>query len=709
MSTTNNKVLVSEETHLRLQRELEELIDFTSNSDGSVGSAVKVVYDKEFSDQYGIGRFGRMTLKEGKRVFHAGSREIDQKPMFKFTKMEYAHLGPQFRDGKEMQISLDKVVATGEWPVPAGGQSAWTFASIERKLFKSLGNVITLVNPSFRTMNALDAISSQVSGAYVYLTNTHDVSYTKGVYDFVQKSNWLKMTEKIQGVSYLGSGQPNYFPPTPWIRLIPSPYILPNSEFQQYVAHWNEDGYSCSYERKPGYFVNNLLRFDVTTYVYNPETVDETFRDVGRPAHLAFMESSVPLKVTETDQRRIYHKPRFITIPLDAEWKQVGDNIYRVSGKIIYDVKGTGTYFSRRGRDTPPLMYHWCPYESHGSHWLTLSSLRPRRDYNISVKSVDLSTFICFGNTVPVRLERVLSNQFVLIDENEAPTVIRAVTDLKAPPIERTLPPRPWRNDLPSEASHMNGTVRYEYWKDSNGFVYPRNLRREDSIAWLHQLNQIPGLPTNLSPEPELKTLPRFVGNSGVSFVDVTGLPQGTYYLCPDRQYLVNMIPQAARYYSRNYLNIFTYGPYSKCIEIDGDEYQSKYNSEWNSIITEFKKKMVSNIGDNAKMEITVSDTLGLPPSIVSRYVRLHPDMFLWKCGVEGSGQWVHRDSLLLRFPEDDPMRGKFWTEVLDSRGVHVCKHDVGDFRKFCLNNGYSFTYEETRLDQVCFRVGKRR
>jgi hypothetical protein len=707
MSSYNNKVLVSEETHLRLQREMEELLTFTANSEGSVGSAVKIVYDKDFADKHEIGRFGRMTLKEGKRIFHAGSREIDQKPMFKFAKMDYAQLGPQFRDGKSLQINLDKAVATGEWPVPIGGKSAWTFASIEKKLFKSLGNVITLINPSFRTMQALDSISSHVSQAYVYLTNTYDVSYTKGVYDFVQKSNWLKVSDKVLGVSYLGSGQPNYFPDSAWIRLIPSPYLLPNSEFQQYVSHWNDDGYSCSYERKPGYFVNNVLRFDVTTYVYNPETVDETFRDENRPGHLAFMESSVPLKMTNTDQRRIYHKPKFITIPAQAEWKVIGDKEYRVLGKIIFDVKGDSTYFSRRGRDIPPLTYRWCEYSSHGSHWLTLSSLRPRRDYNISVHTEDLSTFICFGDTVPVRLERVLSSQHVWMDETVAPTVIKAATNFKAPLVERNIPLRPWRNEQVFENS--SSLVRDEYWKDKSGLVYPRNLRKEDAVAWLHQLNQVPGIPSNLSPEPDLKTLPRFIGSSGVSFVDVTGLPQGTYYLCPDRQYLVQMIPQAARYYSRNYLNIFTYGPYSKSIEIDGEEYQSKHNPELNAIVLEFKKKMISNPGDNAKMELSVADTLGLPVTIVSRYVRLHPDMFLWKTGVEGSGQWVHRNSLLLQFPLNDPMKGKFWTEVLDTRFVHSTNHDVSHFRKFCLNNGYSFVYEEVGLDKVCFRVGRRR
>jgi len=699
---------------------MEDLLAFADTSDGSVGSAVKVVYDKDFAEKHNIGRFGRMTIKEDKRIFHAGSKSLDDQPLFKYTEMDVGKVGSRFRDGQDLQLNLDKMTTLNEWPEPLYKQKNWGLASIEKDLFAKLGGVITLVNPSFRTMQALDAMSGQASQGYVYLTNTYDVEYTKGVMDFIMKSNWLQSTETIMGVAYLGSGQPNYFPPTPWVRLIPSPYLLPCALFQQYVSHWNENGYSCTYERKPGYFVNNMLQFDVTTYVYNPETVDETFRDEGRPTHLAFLESSIPLKVVEKDEKRVYHKPRFLTLPNDAEWVEKNGSLYLIKDRIIYDKKGTGTYFSRRGRDVPPLMYQWAPYLQHGSHWLTLSSLRPRKDYNVDVIHEHGSTFVCFGNTRPVHLERVLSTQKVWIDETEAPTRVKAVTTLKEVGMQdangregkkRTVPRRPWRPD--GDPIHERGNaemeIRSEYWKDALGQVYPYELRREDAIVWLHQLNNVPNISASLGKEVDLKTVPRFCGKSGISFVDVAGLTPGTYYLCPNRDYLVLMIPQAARYYSRNYLNVFTYGPYAKSVEIDGEEYQSKMNPEWNSIILEFQKTVVTNQSDNARTEIAVAETLGMSVSLVSRYIRVHPDMRLWKVGVEGKAQWVHRAYNRVRFPEGDQLSGTYWEDVMDSRLLHETVHDVTGFRKYCLNNGYGFLYHDVSLDKVQFEVKGRK
>jgi hypothetical protein len=713
--STPDKILVSEETHLRLQREMEEMLRFTDESPGSVGAAVKVVYEEEFANKYNIGRYGRMTVKEvegeQKRIFHAGSRKIDDAPMFEYAQMDIARMGCRFREGQDMQINKEKMTAKGEWPKPLYAAKNWGLASIERQLFRQIGTVITLVNPSFRTMQALDAMSSQVVKAQVYLTNTFDVQYTRGVTDFVMKSNFLAMSEKIEGVAYLGSGQPNFFPEVPWIRLIPSPYILPNAQFQGFVSHWTEEGYSCTYERKAGYYVNNMLRFDASTYIYNPETVDETFGDEGRPAHLAFLESSHPLKMVDTDERRIYHKPKFITIPLEAVWKELGGIQYRVKGYTIFDVQGPGTYFSRRARNVPPLMYQWAPFQQHGSHWLTLSSLRPRKDYNVEVVHDKQSTFVCFGNTRPVVLERVLSTQRVWIQEDEVPTSIRAVSLLPEVGNKGEVTPlRVWRDEQPHEKGNKEMEIRSEYWKDNQGKVYPFELRKEDSVAWLHQLNQVPTIGPAMSAEPDLKTLPRFVGKSGISFVDVSALREGTYYLCPNREYLVQMVPQAARYYSKNYLNIFTYGPYAKSMEIDGEEYQSKNNPEWNSIVTEFQKTVVTNIGSNARMELSVAETLGMPVSLVSRYVRLHPDMRLWKTGIEGAGQWVHKASNRVRFPdEDNGIGGLYWEDVMESRQSYRTSYDVTEFRKYCLNNGYGFKYHKVTLLEIEFEVKKRR
>jgi len=710
---SERKIYVSEETRERLEREMEEMLSHAMESEGSVGSAVKVVYSKEFANEYNIGRYGRMTLKEDKRIYHAGSRTLDDKPMFQYVEQDYARIGCRFREGQDLQLNLDKFVDPDEWPEPLYQSKNWGMASIEKELFVRLGGIITLVNPSFRTMQALDSVSSKAVKAYVHLTNTFDMTYYKGVCDFVDKSSWLEMSSDVKGVAYLGSGQPNYYPTVPWVRLIPSPYIMPCSQFQQFVSHWDERGYSCTYERKPGYFVNNMLHFDTKTYVYNPETVDQSLPDPGRPGHLAFLESSYPLKMIERDERRIYHKPRFFTIPEEAEWQQVGDETYLLKGNCIYDKKGPGTYFSRRSRDVPPSGLSWVPYSLHGSHWLTLSSTRPRRDYNVEVHEKGKSTFVCFGNTRPVFLERILSTQVLWIDEREAPTKEKAVTAFEEVGILKPDGSRGQKGPVNSKSpSHEQGNkemeIRSEYWKDSKGNIYPHELRREDGIAWLHQLNHIPGIAAH-GQDPQLNSIPRFTGRSGISFMDVTGLRAGTYYLCPNREYLVQMIPQATKYYSRNYLNVFTYGPYAKAVEIDGEEYQSKMNPEWNAIILEFQKTVVTNRGNNARTELAVAETLGMSLHLVTKFIRVHPDMRIWKVGVNGLAQWVYRTNNRVRFPDGDDLEGHYWEDVMTSRHIYTTKHDVSEFRKYCLNNGYGFVYHDVSLDRISFQVKGRK
>jgi len=695
-------MLVDQETYERLTREMETLMQKADEQDLAVGSAVKMVYTEEFSQTYNIGRYGRMTLKEGKRVFHAGSRHIDDEPMFEYTSMDYSDLGYKFRDGAALNINKEQMVSDQEWPKPLRSVKKWGLSSIEEKLFKQLGNVITLVNPSFKTMQVLDSMSSQAVQGLVHLTNTFDSGYIKSVVDFVSKSTWLAMTKEVRGVAYLGSGQPNFFPPTPWVRLIPSPYLLPCSQFQKYTSFWTERGYSSTYERKPGYYVNNSLQFDSSMYTYNPETVDETFKDTRRPSHMAFLESSIPLKMVDKDERRVYHKPKFVTIPQDAEWREVSGLLLRVKDREVFDVKGEGTYFSRRARTILPLMYNWTPFRSHGSHWLTLSSLRPRKDYNISVEHIGSSTFVCFGQTKPVVVERVFSNQRVWIDEGEVPTTLRGASNLKELTGKENGFQEWFSGDKPQ------GEIRSEFWRDRYGQIYPKELRKDDALAWLHQLDCVPNIQSE-NAEPDLKTLPRFVGRTGISYVDVSMLRPGTYYLCPTRSYLVQMIPQAAKYYSRNFLNIFTYSPYAKSLELDGEEYQSKLDPEWNNIITHFKNVVVTDRANNARTEIAVAEALGISVSIVARYVRLHPDMRLWKTGVEGLAQWVHKDSNRIRFPDGDDLSGRYWEDVIASGHQFTTKYDIQSFHHYCINNGYGIDYSKVGLHEITFRVKKRK
>lgn len=676
---------ISERTKARLKAELDDLLSDEVQV-GSVGSAIAVRYEKEFAEKHNIGQWGRMTLKDGQRIFHAASKEIENDVGYEFPTMDYTHVGWRYREGLPLNINLHKLCSLDEWPEKVKNQTPAYLSSIERVLFTKLGPVITLVNPSFKTLQTLDSMSSAGVKSLVFLSSGsfRDVDYNKRVRHFVSQSKWLAMTEEVEGVAYLGSSQPNFYPEIPWVRLIPSPFIQPCSHFLNYSATWDEHGYRCVYERKPGYFVYNSLRFDDGKYLYNPETVDQNFRDKVRPSGLAFLQSSIPLKLVEADDRRMFHKPRFLEIPKTAEWVKIINTSYRVVGKLVYDVTGPGTYTSRRTRVMLPTGYEWAPYSNAGSHWVSLSSLRPRRDYDIHVEKLNGSTFICFGDTRPVEVERRLSVQHLWYDEREAPTLLKGQSNLPVI-VDKTAGPQ----------------IRDEYWESSIGQIFPHQLRKEDAVAWKHQVDQVPFYQGR-----DLEVLPRFVGKTGVSFVDVSSIrAKGEYYLCSSREYLMTMMPQASKYFSKNYFKVFTYAPHAQSIEEEGEEYQSKYNPEWNNIITDFKSKIILHSSENARSEQMVSNSLGIPLAIVNRYVRVHPDMLFWKTGSGGNAQWVHRMSLQVRFQGEGTVAGKLWTQVMQENQVHTATVDVSHFRIFCLNNGFFFKYLEIGLNQVQFRV----
>lgn len=80
-----------------------------------------------------------------------------------------------------------------------------------------------------------------------------------------------------------------------------------------------------------------------------------------------------------------------------------------------------------------------------------------------------------------------MSTQRVWIQEDEVPTSIRAVSVLPEIGMKGEVTPlRVWRDEQPHEKGNKEMEIRSEYWKDNQGRVYPFELRKEDSVAWLH-------------------------------------------------------------------------------------------------------------------------------------------------------------------------------------------------------------------------------
>lgn len=657
----------------RLRAEMDQLLEQVRVQGASVGSAELVVFDQQFARENEIGEFGRMTIHDGKRLYHAGQKMNDQGPSYECVLGKVLHYGARYQRGDSMDLNLNSIVARDEWPRKLGKDKSHGLYSIEERLFVMMrSKEITAINPSFKTLASLHRAFIGAM-AYVYVTSYEDDHYRLRVRDFCNKAGNLEMVTAPKGVSYLGSGNPNFYPDGLWFRLIPSPYLVPGVEMSQFLVKWSGLGYTCSYERKKGYFIHTHLNSESPHFILNPETVDALCEDPGRPKHMAFVESSFGIEFAERDDRRIYQKPWFLSPK--GTWEEYKGLKILVDRCLVYDVQGTGTYMSRRHRIQLPDGLAWAPFQTAGTHWVTMSSLHPHRDYNVRVQEMGGRTLVLFGDCEAIEAHRVVESCFFDYDATIAPTIVR---------------------------SQKYGHTLNEIWRDQKGLYYPEELRREDAVAWSYQTDGIPFLHA-----AELQCLSRFVGHR--SFVNVSSLPKGLHFISPSREYMTTAIPQAVKYYSLNYFGLQTFSTFAVVPEAEGDAMQSTLAGMFNNIHKQFAQRNVVGVYENAKTATLVGDTLGIPARNVTMVCMRSRQLKIWKPLISGQSQWVHIDSLQVRFAGKKQQRqfqvdGLLWKEVLSEvdRGVQmfVSSVELSHFRTFCLNNGYRFLYGHTGIEE---------
>jgi len=416
------KSLCSQATLDRLQKEAKQLFADIAENPPSVGDAVFVEYDHVFCDKHKIGRFGRKTIKDGVITFHAGPKQVTHPAVYMMDDYNFLDYIKQWREGSYCPPPVDKLLTGPKWPelIPKKNdpsqpkKTKLKSLAYEQRMFKRLSEThrtkITLVNPSFSTMTAL---KSSVGG-YVTLTapvNKSEAGWQRDVHDFVNGSKGkLVMLQRgqIEGTAYLGTDVPQWFPTqVPWFRLILSPFIVMNKEFDNYSVRFDEDKVVTRYEKKKNYLVTSVLDRDSPYFIYNPETVDEVVSGKDR---WFFCESSFPMSFESQSDCKVSHSPWFVSVPKSLPWLKVPcsgkDRYVKHEGNVLYDVQGEGTYLSRRARILPPEGMKWVELTRSGTHWITYSSLRPRRTYGVTVEKNGEDTLTMFDD---VKLIRELS------------------------------------------------------------------------------------------------------------------------------------------------------------------------------------------------------------------------------------------------------------------------------------------------------------
>jgi len=410
------KSLCSQATLDRLQREAKQLFAEISEDPPSVGDAIFVEYEHAFCVKHKIGRFGRKTIKDGVTLFHAGPKQVTHPAVYMMDDHNFLDYIKQWREGAYCPPPIDKLLAGPKWPelIVPKKRTKLLSVSYEQNMFKRVGETqntkITLVNPSFSTMMAL---KSSIGG-YVMLTAASTPSenaWHRDVLDFIKQSKGkLVMLPKgrIEGTAYLGTDVPQWFPPTePWFRLILSPFIVMNKEFENYSVRFEDDKVVTRYEKKKDYLVSSVLERDSAYFMYNPETVDQLV--LGKNQWY-FCESSFPLLAEPHCNCKVSHAPWFVSVPKGLPWEKMvcsgRERYLKHQAGILYDVQGEGTYLSRRTRLIPPVGMRWAELSSSGTHWVTYASLRPRRMYGVSVLQNGKDKITLFDDA---RLIRTLS------------------------------------------------------------------------------------------------------------------------------------------------------------------------------------------------------------------------------------------------------------------------------------------------------------
>jgi len=429
------KSLCSSATLTRLEMEAKALFAGMAEDPPSVGDAIFVEYDHAFCQKYQIGRFGRKTVKDGKVQFHAGPKQVVHPSIYLMDDHNFLDYVKQWRDGGYYPVPLDKLMQGPKWPeLIEQKRSKLNSLNYEQALFRFISEVerkeITLVNPSFSTMTALKS----TVGGYVTLTATSDHVWKRDVLDFInQSSGKLVMlhSKSIRGVSYLGMDVPQWYPETPWFRLILSPSVAMNKEFRNYRVSFDSERVITRYEKKNGYVVTSVLERDSPYYVMNPVTLDALAK---RKDQWYYCEANFEMKVIDEDDVKVSHAPWFVSLPRGLEWEKI-DGVRPMYVKhrdgVLYDVRANGTWLSKRQRIPPPIGMKWVALEKEGTHWVTYSTLRPRRHYGVRVHEVGGEKITVFDDAVLIQQLQKPDDRRVFVQEppDEEIPFVRVVSD----------------------------------------------------------------------------------------------------------------------------------------------------------------------------------------------------------------------------------------------------------------------------------------
>jgi hypothetical protein len=339
----------------RWRRQITNLKEHMMENGFSAGASQPIVYtDKECSD-FEIARFGRLELREGEYTFKAGPEKQDNPALFKFPRTADMSLSSDF--GKPDYV-FDRHFFSKELadPVPIKVERITPkLYELEASLFEWVSQkyqTVCLLNPSFITLKAARDVDFSI-----WLT---DMSYEAEINSQLKElriRTAILDKEPKDVMVYAGSHDPAAKPKN-FFRLQVNPYSS-WADTQHVAFHETEKGVEMVYQKKTR-MVSDAIIDDDKLYRYSPPTVEANFG--GQQCF--WLISTEPLGLPkELDDDKLPHKPRMLAEGGDYE-QENGLKVSRDRNGKIVDVKGEGTYFSRRARYS--ALGEWSPYVSVG-------------------------------------------------------------------------------------------------------------------------------------------------------------------------------------------------------------------------------------------------------------------------------------------------------------------------------------------------------
>lgn len=498
-------------------------------------------------------------------------------------------------------------------------------------------------------------------------------------------SGRLRLLENkvARGISYLGTNALLWFPDTMWVRLVMSPAFDPGHQFETYSTEYLSDSVISRYQKKDDYLVTSVLRFDSRDFVYNPATVDSALQC----SRLAFaMEASHELNFIMVEDNRLFHAPWFIDY--GGQWRNLEGRDWLVLGEYVVDVRGSGTYLSRRSRLFPPHGFTWLPFSDYGSHWVTCFRNTPSRHWGVSIVRNVRNRFVCFDHVVPVGY----GDQFVR----------RVLTDDHVRYIQCG---EEVEFDLTFRQLRQGERVLDWAWQFPNGlFSSPGSLVRK-ALLYVPR-----GGALVFDSQIHVRSWQTPFG----TYVDVSEAPEGVVFVLSHVSRLSRICALASVYHSpppSQYMSYVTSKENSLENEISYDRLSFRLRSHMNAV-------KIQAVSDPGLSVAKLGNDLNVPMKAVLYHLNRTPDYYCWFANGPVKSEFVSVDSLTLRFVGDKvggSVDGMTWAEVL--KEIHVGDNVLRfrsrqhvKFSNFLGLNGIStFVRREAAFDELVCYVPARR